>query len=66
MPVKAAYLALQTSPDLEFEHFLAVKLSMTVQEIRARMTHAEFVRWDMYYARIAQQQELEQLTAKKG
>lgn len=64
MPVKAAYRALQERPDLEFEHFLAVKLSMTVQELRDRMTHAEFLRWDMYYARIAQQQELEQLRSK--
>ena len=61
MPRKAAYKALETSPDLEFEHFLAVKLGMTVREMRARMDNAEFVRWDMYYARIAQQQELERL-----
>jgi hypothetical protein len=64
VPAKAAYLALQERPDLEFEHYLAVKLSMTVQELRDRMTHAEFLRWDMYYARLAQQQELEQLKAK--
>lgn len=63
MPVKAAYLALENDAELEFEHFLAVKLSMTVQELRARMTQAEFVRWDMYYARIAQRQELDRLTA---
>lgn len=59
MPVKAAYLALDSNPTLEFEHYLATKLSMTVRDLRARMTHAEFVRWDMYYARIAQQQEIE-------
>lgn len=64
MPAKAAYLALHSRPELEFEHFLAVKLSMTVRELRVRMSHAEFLRWDMYYARLAQQQELEQLKAK--
>jgi hypothetical protein len=52
---------LEDEPDLEFEHYLAVKLSMTVGDLRARMTQAEFVRWGMYYARIAQQQELERL-----
>ena len=61
MPAKAAYVELEDHPDLEFEHYLAVKLAMTVGELRARMTHAEFVRWGMYYARIAQQQELERL-----
>lgn len=34
---------------------------MTVGELRQRMTQAEFVRWSMYYARIAQEQELERL-----
>lgn len=63
MPRKAAYKALQTDPALEFEHFLAVKLGMTVREMRTRMDNAEFVRWDMYYARIAQQHELERLKA---
>lgn len=61
MPTKAAYLALASDPDLEFEHFLAVKLGMTVRDLRGRMDQAEFVRWAMYYARIAQQIELEQL-----
>lgn len=61
MPTKAAYLALERSSELEFEHYLAVKLSMTVRELRARMSHAEFVRWGMYYAREAQQLELERL-----
>lgn len=58
---KAAYLALHNSPDLEFEHYLAVKLGKTVRQLRAEMDNAEFVRWAMYYARIAQEQELERL-----
>lgn len=60
-----AYVELAENPDLEFEHYLAVKLSMTVRDLRARMPHAEFVRWNMYYARLAQEQELEQLKAKR-
>lgn len=64
MPTKAAYLALSSNTELEFEHFLAVKLSRTVGELRRSMSHAEFLRWNMYYARIAQQQELERL--KRG
>lgn len=39
---------------------------MTVSELRGRMDHAEFVRWGMYYARLAQQQELNQLMAGGG
>lgn len=63
-PRKAAYLALENDPELEFEHFLAVKLGTTVSEMRRRMSQAEFVRWGMYYARIAQAAELERLQAK--
>lgn len=62
-PRKAAYLTLATNPELEFEHFLAVKLGMTVRDLRDRMDNAEFVRWDGYYARIAQQMELERRKA---
>ena len=64
MPAKAAYLALADDPELEFEHYLAVKLGMTVRELRERMDQGEYVRWSMYYARIAQQEELRQLQAK--
>lgn len=38
-----------------------MKLGMTVKDLRRRMDQAEFVRWQMYYSRIAQQQELDQL-----
>jgi hypothetical protein len=50
--------------ELEFEHFLAVKLGRTVGELRRSMSHLEFIRWNMYYAREAQQAELERL--KRG
>ena len=56
---KAAWLALETEPELEFEHFLATKLSRTVTELRASLSNAEFVRWGIYYARKAQRAELE-------
>lgn len=58
MRVKAAYLALD-NPELQFEHYLAAKLGMTVARLRAEMGHGEFVHWNMYYARIAQQRQLE-------
>lgn len=63
MPTKAAYLELETSPDLEFEFYLAGKLCMTVGQLRATMSQEEFVMWATYYARLAQQRELERLKA---
>lgn len=39
---------------------------MTVARLRAEMSNDEFVRWEMYYARIAQRQELERLKQGGG
>jgi hypothetical protein len=50
---------MDASPDLEFEHFLAQKLSLTVSRLRREMSNEEFVRWSAYYARKAQREELE-------
>lgn len=61
MPTKAKYKAFEANPDLEFEHYLAVKLGMTVTRLRAEMPNDEFAAWAVYYARIAQEQELERL-----
>jgi hypothetical protein len=52
------YLRFETTPAIEFEHFLAVELSMTVAELRDRMGAEEFMRWGVYYARKAQREEL--------
>ena len=41
-----------------------MKLGKSVRELRASMSQAEFLRWGMYYQRIAQQMELEKLRAK--
>lgn len=38
--------------------YLAQKLGMTVARLRAEMGQDEFVRWSVYYARKAQQDEL--------
>lgn len=58
MPTKAAYLQLaDAETGLEFEHFLAVKLGMTVRSLRG-MSNAEFIRWQMYFARDAQERQL--------
>lgn len=47
-----------------FEFFLAEKTGRTVAELREQMSNDEFLHWQMYYARIAQQQELERLKAQ--
>ncbi len=60
MPRKAAYRALEFGDGtLEWEHYLAEKvLHCTVLELRRRMGHDEFVRWQVYYGRKAQQQQI--------
>jgi hypothetical protein len=37
---------------------------MTLAEMRARMSQAEYLAWQVYYARKAQREELERLKAK--
>ena len=44
--------------------FLAQKLSMTVARLRTEMSNAEYLGWQMFYARKAQREELETLKAK--
>lgn len=43
--------------------YLADRLNRTVDELRATMSQAEFVRWFVYHGRIAQRRELERLKA---
>ena len=50
-------------PTLEFEFYLAEKLSMTVARMRDEMSAIEFTHWSIYYARAAQREEL---AAKQG
>jgi hypothetical protein len=56
--------AFEANPTLEFELFLAQKLGMTRERLRQEMSAAEFLDWQMYYARKAQQEELEMAKAK--
>lgn len=49
---------MEANPDLEFEFYLAQKLGMTVARLRAELGHDEWVGWSIYYARLAQNQEL--------
>lgn len=49
---------METNPELEFEFYLAEKLSRTVAELR-EMDQAEYVGWTVYYGRKAQRQQLE-------
>lgn len=53
------YLAFEHQPGLEFEFYLAQKLSMTVGRMRKEMSQVEFQHWGIYYARKAQRAELE-------
>jgi hypothetical protein len=63
VPGKAAYLALESDPDLEFEFMLAAQLGRTVVELRAAIGNDEFVMWSRYYARKHQREELAQKRA---
>ena len=49
---------METSPDLEFDHFLAERLGMLVADLRARVSQAEYVAWGVYYGRQAQRRQL--------
>lgn len=65
MPTKAAYKDFEADPEWEFEFYLAEKLKFgTVAEMRSRMSQDEYVRWGIYFARIAQKQELEMAKAR--
>ena len=66
MPTKAAYKTFETNPEVEFEFYLAQKLGLTVGRLRAEMSNDEFASWGVYYARLAQEQELAQLQAGGG
>jgi hypothetical protein len=59
MPPKVIYMKMETSPELEFEFYLAQKLGKSVAELR-QMSQAEFLGWSVYYGRKAQREELEQ------
>lgn len=48
---------------MAFEFTLALRLHMTVADLRERMSQAEFLAWHRYLAVVAQTEEL---AAKKG
>jgi hypothetical protein len=58
-PLRLCTKAMESNPELEFEHFLAQKLSMTVATLRQSMSCEEFLHWYVYYARIRQMEDLE-------
>jgi hypothetical protein len=51
--------------ELEFEHFLAEKLHMTVARLRREVSSQEFMQWSVYYGRKAQRQEMATKTASR-
>jgi hypothetical protein len=57
---------LDRNPEVEFEFYLATKLHMTVRQIREQMTQAEFLQWNVYYGRLAQEMELAQMSGGAG
>ena len=57
-PGKAANLAFEDDPELEFEFFLADRLGLTLAAMRAQVTQQEFVYWSRFHGRRAQQKEL--------
>lgn len=59
---KAIYREFNANADLEFEHQLAERLSMTVGDLRRRMGSDEYERWKIYFGRMVQREEL----ARKG
>ena len=52
---------MENSPELEFEYFLAQKLGMTRAALVTEMGSDEFLGWEIYYGRKAQQAELARL-----
>lgn len=51
---------MESSPDLEFDHFLTERLGWrSVGAMRAGMPNAEYQAWYLYYARKAQRREME-------
>ena len=59
VPRKAAYLALESDPEFDFEYFLAEKLHMTVARLRREMSNDELLHWSVFYGRRAQDAELQ-------
>ncbi len=55
---------MESSPELEFEYYLADRLGMTVARLREEMPAAEFMGWQVYKGREAQRRELAAKTGK--
>lgn len=51
-------------PAVEWEHYIAERIGMTVGELRRRMGHDEFIRWQVYYGRKWQKQQQAQWGAQ--
>jgi hypothetical protein len=62
MPRKALWLAMETDPSTEFDHYLATKLGKFLWEIHT-MAAEEYARWCVYFGRKAQREELEMAKA---
>lgn len=66
MPPKAAWIAFETNPDLEFDFYLAEKLGMTVADLRERLSGQEYLQWSVYFSRKANRQKLAQASQQQS
>jgi len=57
---------MEADPTLEFDFYLADRLSMTVDRMRREMSAEEYLGWSVFHARKAQRAELERKRAKGG
>lgn len=55
----------ETEPDLEFEFYLADRLSTTVGQLREEMSNEEFVGWQVFHGRKAQRADLAEKIANR-
>ena len=51
-----------SSPDVEFDFFLAEKLGMLVADMRAKISNDEYTGWYVYFGRKAQRREMAEKT----
>jgi hypothetical protein len=57
---KAAYKAQVADGDLSFTLYLADRLKMTAAQLLASMSNEEYVHWQMWHGRRAQEMQLAQ------
>lgn len=63
----AVYYWFENFEGAELEHYICEKLGWkSVEKMRAGMSNFEYLRWTIYYGRIAQRKEIAMKEAKAG